>query len=63
MQGRVAAENAIGGHREYEGSLGTQVVKLFDQIVARTGLRHDEARRAGFDPLTTETTVWDRKTY
>jgi NADPH-dependent 2,4-dienoyl-CoA reductase/sulfur reductase-like enzyme len=62
-QGRAAAENAIGGHREFAGSLGTQVVKLFDLVATRTGLRDEEARRAGFDCLTTETTVWDHKAY
>ena len=38
-QGRVAAENAMGGNREFAGSLGTQVVKVFDLVIARTGLR------------------------
>jgi CheY-like chemotaxis protein len=27
-QGRVAGENAIGGNRQFQGSLGTQVVKI-----------------------------------
>ena len=31
-QGRVAGENAIGGQREFAGSLGTQVVKVFDMV-------------------------------
>jgi NADPH-dependent 2,4-dienoyl-CoA reductase/sulfur reductase-like enzyme len=62
-QGRVAGENAVGGQRLFEGSLGTQVVKVFDIAIARTGLRDHEARRAGFDPLTVETEVWDHKAY
>ena len=62
-QGRTAAENAIGGNREFAGSLGTQVVKLFDLIAARTGLREQEAASAGFCPFTAETTVWDHKAY
>jgi NADPH-dependent 2,4-dienoyl-CoA reductase/sulfur reductase-like enzyme len=62
-QGRSAAENAMGGNREFAGSLGTQVVKLFDMIAARTGLRDEEATRAGFAPFTTETTLWDHKAY
>jgi NADPH-dependent 2,4-dienoyl-CoA reductase/sulfur reductase-like enzyme len=62
-QGRTAAENAVGGHREFAGSLGTQVVKLFDLVAARTGLREQEARHTGFDPFTAETTVWDHKAY
>jgi NADPH-dependent 2,4-dienoyl-CoA reductase/sulfur reductase-like enzyme len=62
-QGRIAAENAVGGNREFAGSLGTQVVKLFDIVAARTGLRHDEAQRAGLDPFTAEATFWDHKAY
>ena len=42
-QGRVAGENALGGNREFAGSLGTQVVKVFDMVAARTGLREHEA--------------------
>lgn len=62
-QGRVAGENAAGGQAEFQGSLGTQVVKIFTLAVARTGLRDDEARQAGFDPVTTETSAWDHKSY
>ncbi|WP_308378097.1 FAD-dependent oxidoreductase [Streptomyces sp. ISL-98] len=42
-QGRVAGENALGGNRRFAGSLGTQVVKVFDLVAARTGLREHEA--------------------
>jgi NADPH-dependent 2,4-dienoyl-CoA reductase/sulfur reductase-like enzyme len=62
-QGRVAGENAVGGDAEYAGSLGTQVVKVFDLVVARTGLRDVEASEAGFDPLTVELETWDHKVY
>jgi len=62
-QGRVAGENAVGGHREFAGTLGTQVVKVFELVVARTGLRDAEAVKAGFEPLTVESTSWDHKIY
>jgi NADPH-dependent 2,4-dienoyl-CoA reductase/sulfur reductase-like enzyme len=62
-QGRIAGENAVGGHREFAGTLGTQVVKVFDLAVARTGLRDAEAKRAGFEPLTVESMSWDHKVY
>jgi NADPH-dependent 2,4-dienoyl-CoA reductase/sulfur reductase-like enzyme len=62
-QGRIAGENAVGGHREFAGTLGTQVVKVFDTAVARTGLRDAEAAMAGFDPLTVESRSWDHKVY
>jgi NADPH-dependent 2,4-dienoyl-CoA reductase/sulfur reductase-like enzyme len=62
-QGRVAGENALGGNREFAGSLGTQVVKIFDQAAARTGLRDHEAAAAGFDPVTIESEADDHKAY
>jgi NADPH-dependent 2,4-dienoyl-CoA reductase/sulfur reductase-like enzyme len=62
-QGRVAGANAVGGQAQFAGTLGTQVVKVFDLAIARTGQRDDEAISAGCDPLTIETTVWDHKVY
>jgi NADPH-dependent 2,4-dienoyl-CoA reductase/sulfur reductase-like enzyme len=62
-QGRVAGENALGGNRKFAGSLGTQVVKIFDQAAARTGLRDHEATAAGFDPVTVESQADDHKAY
>jgi NADPH-dependent 2,4-dienoyl-CoA reductase/sulfur reductase-like enzyme len=62
-QGRVAGENATGGNREFAGSLGTQVVKIFDQAAARTGLRDHEATAAGFDPVTVQSEADDHKAY
>jgi NADPH-dependent 2,4-dienoyl-CoA reductase/sulfur reductase-like enzyme len=62
-QGRVAGENAVGGQAAFGGTLGTQVVKVFDLVAARTGLRDDEAREADFDPLTVEIEPWDHKVY
>jgi len=62
-QGRVAGENAIGGRREFAGSLGTQVVKVFDMVASRTGLRDHEAVAAGFDPVTVEFEADDHKAY
>jgi NADPH-dependent 2,4-dienoyl-CoA reductase/sulfur reductase-like enzyme len=62
-QGRVAGENALGGNRQFAGSLGTQVVKIFDQAAARTGLRDHEAAPAGYDPVTVESQADDHKAY
>ena len=62
-QGRVAGENALGGTARYAGSLGTQVVKVFDLVAARTGLREHEAAAAGFTPLSTTSTPDDHKAY
>ena len=62
-QGRIAGGNALGAGRQFAGSLGTQVVKIFDQAAARTGLRHDEAAAAGFDPITVQSEADDHKAY
>jgi NADPH-dependent 2,4-dienoyl-CoA reductase/sulfur reductase-like enzyme len=62
-QGRIAAENALGREREFAGSLGTQVVKVFDRVIARTGLRDHEARTADFLPLTVASQAHDHKAY
>ncbi len=62
-QGRVAGENAAGGDAHFAGSLGTQVVKVFDWAIARTGFRDHEAVAAGYQPRTVEFTAWDHKAY
>ena len=62
-QGRVAAENILGHDREFAGSLGTQVVKVFDLVIARTGLRDHEAQTADFQPATVASQADDHKAY
>jgi NADPH-dependent 2,4-dienoyl-CoA reductase/sulfur reductase-like enzyme len=62
-QGRVAGENAVGGDVRFAGSLGTQVVKVFDAVAARTGLREHEALAAGYTPATTQSSPDDHKAY
>ena len=62
-QGRVAGENAIGGSARYAGSLGTQVVKVFDLVAARTGLRDRDATTTCFPTATTHSSPDDHKRY
>jgi NADPH-dependent 2,4-dienoyl-CoA reductase/sulfur reductase-like enzyme len=62
-QGRVAGENALGGQRRFAGSLGTQAVKVFDLVAARTGIRDHEAIPAGYQPVTVDSTADDHKAY
>ncbi len=62
-QGRIAGENAVGGNREYAGTLGTQSVKIFNLVAARTGLKDDEALKEGFSPLSVDIETWDHKIY
>jgi NADPH-dependent 2,4-dienoyl-CoA reductase/sulfur reductase-like enzyme len=62
-QGRIAGENAVGGNKEFAGTLGTQSVKIFDKVVARTGLNNVEATNAGFQPVSADLETWDHKAY
>jgi NADPH-dependent 2,4-dienoyl-CoA reductase/sulfur reductase-like enzyme/rhodanese-related sulfurtransferase len=48
-QGRIAAENALGGRKEYRGAMGTSVFKLFGLNAGSTGLNLKNAREAGWD--------------
>lgn len=48
-QGRIAAENAMGGKRAYKGALGTSVVRVFDAVTGITGLSLKQARLAHID--------------
>ena len=63
-QGRIAGAAAVGKiDEEFRGVVGTQVVKVFDQVVARTGLTELEASTAGFEPFTITTNADDHKRY
>jgi NADPH-dependent 2,4-dienoyl-CoA reductase/sulfur reductase-like enzyme len=62
-QGRIAGETAVGGTAEFAGSLGTQVVKVFELAVARTGLRDQDAAAAGLDPVTVGSVEFNHKAY
>ena len=48
-QGRIAAENALGGNHPYAGALGTSVVKVFDAVAGMTGLSLKAAKNLGLD--------------
>src|SRR5665648_72959 len=48
-QGRIAAENALGGTHSYKGSIGTSVVRVFEAVAGITGFSLKQARAAGID--------------
>ena len=48
-QGRIAAENALGGNHSYKGAIGTSVVRVFEAVAGITGFSLKQARAAGFD--------------
>lgn len=49
--GWAVADNVTGGHVALPGIVGSQVFKVLDLEVARTGLSIEEAREAGFEPV------------
>jgi NADPH-dependent 2,4-dienoyl-CoA reductase/sulfur reductase-like enzyme/rhodanese-related sulfurtransferase len=48
-QGRIAAENALGGKHPYKGSIGTSIVRVFEAVAGTTGLSLKQARALGID--------------
>lgn len=48
-QGRIAAENALGGNHHYKGALGTSVVRVFEAVAGTTGMSLKQARTAGIN--------------
>lgn len=46
-QGRIAAENALGGKHPYKGATGTSIVRVFEAVAGITGLSLKQARTAG----------------
>lgn len=48
-QGRIAAENALGGNHEYKGALGTSVVRVFEAVAGTTGLSLKQAKKLGYN--------------
>ncbi|PCJ15426.1 MAG: hypothetical protein COB02_18060 [Candidatus Cloacimonadota bacterium] len=62
-QGRIAGANAVGGHMSYTGALGTSIVRIFDQVVATTGLNSKQASDFGFTFFTSITRDWDHASY
>lgn len=63
--GRVAGTNAATGEAtlKFPGVLGTGIFKVFDLGVGSTGLSEEEARDAGFDPISVSIEANDRAGY
>jgi len=58
-QGRIAGENAAGGHAVWEGMIGTSVFRTLGADAARTGLGRAEAQAAGIDVAVSVVDGWD----
>ena len=48
-QGRVAAENILGGDSRYDGAQGSGILKIFGMTAACTGINEEKARRHNID--------------
>ncbi len=59
-QGRVIGTNLAGGDAEFEGAVGSFVIKLFDISVANAGLSLERAKREGFDAINAFVVQFDR---
>ncbi len=57
-QGRVAGLQSVGVHTEkFKGIVGTQLVKVFDMEIAKTGFNQSDAIKHGFSAIT-ESVQW-----
>ncbi|WP_435181638.1 FAD-dependent oxidoreductase [Halorussus sp. AFM4] len=61
--GRAVGRTVAGRPTPVGGIVGTGVMKAFDREVARTGLDDEQARAAGFDPVSTTVTTITRAHY
>lgn len=46
-QGRIAAENVLGGKHAYKGAMGTSILRVFEAVAGITGLSLKQARAIG----------------
>ena len=62
-EGRTAAMNLCGGNKDFEGVLGSSVTRYFGLNISKTGLTEREARKLGFDTVSTIITKKDKAGY
>ncbi len=48
-EARIAADNICGIDSEYQGSIASSVIKIFDLTAATVGINEREAKKAGFN--------------
>jgi len=56
----VAGTNAAGGKHRFGAITGTTAIRVFDYILAKSGLNEREAVKAGFDPVSSYLPDYDR---
>ncbi|HWR41987.1 FAD-dependent oxidoreductase [Sporomusa sp.] len=61
--GRIVGDQITGGDLEFRGGLGTGIFKVFDMVVAQTGLTEKEAKREGYDVVVCHNIKPDKPEY
>lgn len=61
--GRIIGENLCGGNAKFRGVLNTVAVKVLDLNVGKTGLTEADAKRLGYNYITTMTAGHDKPHY
>lgn len=61
--GRIIGENLCGGSAKFRGVLNTVAVQVLDLNVGKTGLTEADAKRLGYDYITTMTAGHDKPHY
>lgn len=61
--GRLAAQNMLGTHQKYAGTLGSAAIKVFELELARTGLSEIDCQRLGIDYQSIVVTAGDHPAY
>ena len=59
-QGRVIGTNLAGGNDEFEGAVGSFIIKLFDISVGSAGLSLESAKKEGFNAVNAFIVQFDR---
>lgn len=63
LQGRIAGENAAGGHAIFPGVLSTAILKSFTLNIGMTGLTEADAIKAGYQTVSTVINARDKARY
>lgn len=62
-EGRTAAMNLCGEHKDFEGVLGSSVTRYLNLNISKCGLTEREARKLGYDTVSTVVTKKDKAGY
>lgn len=62
-EGRTAAINLCGEHKDFEGVLGSSVTRYLHLNISKCGLTEREARKLGYDTVSTVVTKKDKAGY